>query len=131
MRGSRIAGALAGATLVACVLHAGCGDPSYVLEGRFYVAERDCLGTAASIDVVSGEEPAKTCAPTCLLQRAYDGGRAVYVTTTCGPFAFDFDVSGTDPRCAPALAAFDRDDTCKPGVGSSNPAPAPTDAGGD
>jgi hypothetical protein len=58
-----------------------------------------------------------------------DGTRTVYVSTMCAPYPFGFDTSGGDPRCATALAAFDRNDTCLADGGSS--APLPRDAGAD
>lgn len=121
------ASALGGA-VIACMLQAGCGDPQYLLTGRFYLDSRDCLGTPSTIDVASGDTPG-TCAPTCLVQKSYDGGRSVYVTDMCGPYPLDFDVSGADPRCALAIAAWKRNDTCQVDGGSS--APAPRDASAD
>ncbi len=127
MRRSRLVACAAGALTLACMLQAtSCGDPTYILEGRFYLASRDCLGTTSTIDVVSGEEPG-TCPPTCLVQKSYDGGRATYVTTMCGPYPFDLEASGADPTCAAAIAAFQRNDTCQTDGGST--APAPRDAG--
>jgi len=108
-----------------CMLHASaCGDASHVYQGRLYVEARDCLGTTSSVDVVEGDDPG-SCAPTCLLQRRPDGGRVLYVSTMCGPYPFDFDVSGADPKCPAALAAFGRNDTCLSDGGSSAPPPPP------
>jgi hypothetical protein len=109
-----------------------CGDPSHIFEGRPFVAERNCLGPTTSVDVVEGERPGD-CGPKCLEQSMSDGGRAIYVSTMCGPYPFRFDISGTTPECAAALAALERRDTCLSDGGSSYPVPpaSPTDAGGD
>lgn len=130
MRAPRLLVILAGAGALACSLHAtACREEgTYLLSGRFYLDARDCLGTASTIDVVSGDGP-NPCAPTCLVQKDYDGGTAVYVTSTCGPYALDLEASGTDPRCAKALAAFERNDTCQANGTSTNP--PKTDAGAD
>lgn len=117
----------AGALIAACVV-AACDDASRPFLGRFFLESRDCLGTVSSIDVVPGE--ASRCAPACLVQRTYDGGRPVYVTTECAPYPPDTDGTGVDPRCAAALDAFTRGDTCLPDGGSSRPRPpAERDAG--
>lgn len=129
LRLRRVAG-LAGAFAFACSLHAiACDDPgTYLLVGRFYLEKRDCLGTSSTIDAISGDGP-KPCPATCLVQKDYDGGTAVYVTATCGPYPPDLDPAGTDPRCAKALAAFERNDTCQPDGTSTRP--LPRDAGTD
>lgn len=108
---------------------AACDDPSRVLLGQLYVENRDCLGTPSSVDVVSGDERPGPCAPTCLVQRSYDAARPVYVTTSCGPFPGDADVSGSDPRCALALDALARRNTCFTDGGAAHP--RATDAGPD
>lgn len=115
---------------VACILHvAACeDDASHVFEGRLFIAERDCLGTPSVIDVVSGGEPSR-CAPACVVTASTDGAAAAYVSTTCPPYPPRSDASGSDPRCARALAAFARGDTCLADGGSTHPAPG--DAGAD
>lgn len=115
---------LAGAAL--CGVAWACGDTaSHVYEGRLYREDRGCLATKSSVDVVEGER-AGECAPTCLVQPLAGGGRAVYVATMCAPYPFMFDATGTHPSCAPALAAFARNDTCLADGDSS--APLPRDA---
>jgi hypothetical protein len=107
-----------------------CGETTHVFSGRLYRDERDCVATKSSIEVVEGDPTPETCAPTCLVQRTTpDGTRPVYVTTTCPPIPFGFDTDGADPRCAAALAAFARNDTCLVDGGST--APSPKDAGVD
>jgi hypothetical protein len=108
-------------------------DGSHVYIGRFYLEGRDCLGTTSSVDVVEGDVPGQ-CGPICLVQRRADAARSVYVATMCPPLpsAVEFDTSGTDPVCGPALEAFARNDTCATDGGSANPRPpppAPGDAG--
>jgi hypothetical protein len=125
--------ALAAAPLAAIAI--ACGVDSYVYTGRFYVEGRDCLATESSIEVVAGDPAPENCTPTCLVQQTTpDRETRVYVSTTCPPHPYGFDTSGADPRCARALAAFARSDTCLLDGGSSSPAPAPappSDAGGD
>ncbi len=120
---------LSALALAAAVLALACGENTHVYAGRLYVESRDCLGTTSSIEVVEGD-PAGTCTPRCLVQRTTpDGGRSVYVSTMCAPYPFGFDTDGADPRCASALAALGRNDTCLVDGGST--APAPRDAGAD
>ena len=123
---------LAGAAAI-CILHAqGCkNDGTHVFEGRLYVEARHCLGTTSSVDVISGDDPGQ-CAPICLRQTRSEGGHAIYVTTMCPPYPGpDYDTSGQDPLCAPALSALARGDTCLSDGGSTHPLPPPVDAGTD
>jgi len=114
---------------LAAIVHA-CGDPSHIYEGRQFDESRKCLLSKSSLDVVEGDRPAE-CEARCLIatQRAADGSRAVYVATMCAPYPFGFDAGGGDPSCAPALAATARKDSCLSDGGSTNPRPAPSDAG--
>src|SRR5688500_7545289 len=106
---------------------AACGDTTHVFSGRLYVDKRDCAATKSSIEVVEGDPAPETCAPACLVQRTTpDGTRPVYVSTMCPPVPFGFDTDGADPRCAAALAAVARNDTCLTDGGST--APLPRDA---
>jgi hypothetical protein len=116
--------------VLAALAFAACGETTHVFSGRLYVDDRDCVATKSSIEVVEGDPAAENCAPTCLVQRTTpDGRRPVYVTTMCPPIPFGFDSDGKDPRCAAALSAFTRNDTCLTDGGSS--APLPKDAGVD
>lgn len=109
---------------------AACGETTHVFSGRLYRDDRDCVATKSSIEVVEGDPAPETCAPTCLVQRTTpEGSRPVYVTTMCPPIPFGFDTDGADPRCAAALAAFARNDTCLADGGST--AALPKDAGVD
>lgn len=123
---------LAAAVACACILHlSACEDDgSHVYVGRFYLEARQCLGTTSSLDVVEGDVPGE-CSPKCIIQRRAEAARAVYVATMCPPYpkAMEFDLSGTDPVCAPALAALARNDTCATDGGSSHP--VPRDAGAE
>ena len=108
---------------------AGCGDDgTHIYEGRFYNEARDCLGTISTVDVVDGPAPSQYCPPVCLSQKQPDGGRVLYTSIMCAPYPFDFDSSGTDPKCAAALAAHARNDTCFSDGGSASPLPK-SDAG--
>ena len=131
-----------GLAAIACMLHVSAckDDGTHVFTGRFFVEGRDCLGTSAAIDVLSGDEPGD-CSAICLVQRRGEGGRAVYVSTMCPPYpppGIELDTAGTDPACPRALAALARGDTCLSDGGSTRPAPVPeagadasTDAAGD
>lgn len=131
----RIAAAvLAAGAAVACIMHiSACkNDGTHVYIGRFYLEARDCLGTTSSLDVIEGDVSGQ-CEPVCLVQRRAEAARSVYVATMCPPYpaAVEFDVSGTDPVCAPALAAFARNDTCATDGGSANPRPPPASDASD
>lgn len=120
--------AAAAAGLFVAQLPACKDDGTHVYIGRFYLESRGCLGTTSSLDVIEGDVPGE-CAPICLVQRRADAARTIYVATMCPPYpsAVEFDTSGTDPVCAPALAALARNDTCAIDGGSANP--LPPDAG--
>lgn len=114
-----------------CTLHtlAACSEAgTHIYEGRFYNEGRDCLGTISTVDVVDGPAPSQYCPVVCLSQKKADGGRTLYTSIMCAPYPFDFDTSGTDPKCAMALAAHTRNDTCLSDGGSSAPI-LPNDAG--
>jgi hypothetical protein len=106
-------------------------DGTHVYVGRFYLESRGCLGTTSSVDVIEGDLPGD-CDPVCLIQHRADSARSVYVATMCPPYPsrVEFDVSGTDPVCVPALAALARNDTCATDGGSAHPLPPP-DAAAD
>lgn len=114
----------------------GCGTSSHPYLARQVLEARDCLGPEETVDVVEGSALDRACEATCVVgQRPLedDGGRRVFVSTTCPPAPFGFDVSGSDPRCAAALAAHARGDRCLSDGGSTAPAPeaGPDDAGLD
>ena len=93
-----------------------CSDPvSHLYLGRFYAADRKCLGTTSSVDVVEGAETG-TCSPVCLIKDTN-----VYVGVSCPPLPPGYDASGTSPVCSEALAAASRDDTCLADGGSTHP----------
>lgn len=128
----RASALLATAVACACILQASAcdDDGSHVYIGRFYLEGRDCLGTTSALDAVEGDAPGE-CSPRCFIQLRSEAARAVYVATMCAPYpaAVEFDLSGTDPVCAPALAALARNDTCATDGGSANP--VPRDAGAE
>lgn len=97
-----------------------CDDPaSHLYQGRFYLRDRKCLGTAASVDVVEGGDTG-TCPPVCLVKQGIDQN-TLYVGLSCPPYPPNYDAGGTDPACAEALAAQSRDDTCLADGGSTHP----------
>lgn len=111
---------------------AACDDQvgTYVYRGRKYDPEKQCLEAIRSLDVIDSKTEPALCAPVCLVQTAYDGGRAVYVSSTCPPYPFGFDTTGKDPMCVPALTAADRVGGCLPAPpdGGRDGAPEPVDA---
>lgn len=115
--------ALAVVVPIACIIHVpACKDDgTHVYIGQFYNEPRHCLGTTSAVDVVTGDDPGQ-CAAICIHQNRSDGGHAIYVATMCPPYPGpDFDTSGTDPLCMPALAALARGDVCSSDGGSSHP----------
>lgn len=129
----------AGAGLVALV---ACENQSgtYVYRGRKYNPETKCLEAPRALDVIEVEQLPALCVDTCLTQKDYDGGLAVYVSQTCPPYPPGFDVSGREPLCVPALEAASRATGCLPpppdgGPDATDDARSPDadapDAGGD
>lgn len=111
------------------LLLAACDSGSvYLYKGDLYDPQHDCL-SPTGMDVMEGTDPGSGCGAKCLA--ANDGGLPVYVTTMCGPAPFVADVSGSNPACSRALAAFQRGDLCLDGGGSTNPLDASADAGAD
>jgi hypothetical protein len=116
---------------LAVAISVACGSASsHIFLGRPYDDQRQCLGDTAGVDVVSGPDPGLGCAATCLIGKL-DETSTVYVSTACAPFPMFFDTSGTDPRCAGALAASARSDICNADGGSSNPIEAGSDSSSD
>lgn len=106
-----------------------CGDPSHIFQGNAYIDGRDCLGTTASVDVVTGDDPG-FCDVRCLAQPEDDGGRQIYISTMCPPDPVFYDASGSDPACPKAIAALYRNDICNvDGITSSDPIEAGPDTG--
>ncbi len=108
------------------------GARSHVFPAQRYVAERRCLLSAASIDVVDGKDTGGGCALKCLVAPPEeDAGRAVYVSTQCPPYPPLFDTTGTSTTCREAIGAADRDDLCLPDGGSTHPPVDTADAAAD
>ncbi len=113
--GIAVAAALVGAFAAS---FAACGgDPIYVYQGQRFDPARGCLERPTSLDVVEGPTAPKECPAVCLVQRERSGARTTYVAFTCAPYPPDFDSSGLDPSCVPALAAASRRDGCLPEAG--------------
>ena len=125
----RIAFTAPSALLVLALVACNGDERAHVFAGRLYEADRACLESVTSIDVVDGPLPSAPCAPACFVAPITDAGAAAYVSTMCAPFPPSFDTSGTDPRCAPALAAYAQNVTCLPdgGVANAFPRDASTD----
>lgn len=100
----------------------GCGDTSHIFVAREYDEVRGCLGLNRSVDVVVGDLP-PSCPAVCLTEDNEDGGegRRVWTSTMCEPYPWNFDASSSDPACAAALAATERNDTCLDDGGSTRP----------
>ncbi|MBK8213814.1 MAG: hypothetical protein IPK71_08690 [Myxococcales bacterium] len=115
----------AGAGLVALV---ACENQSgtYVYRGRKYDPGTKCLEAPRALDVIEVEQLPALCVDTCLTQKDYDGGLAVYVSQTCPPYPPGFDVSGKEPLCVPALEAAKNASGCIPPPPDGGP-----DASGD
>ncbi len=116
--------------LAATLAIAACSEStSYIFAGRLYEPGRGCVDTTTAIDVLDGTQ-AGVCTRACLLGPPdLDSGMpALYVSTMCPPYPRGFDAVTTPPDCAPALAAYDRNDTCQGDGGSLHP---PVDAGTD
>jgi len=87
---------------------------TYVYRGRKYDPTKQCLEAVRSLDVVEATSEPALCVPVCLVQTSYDGGTGVYVSGTCPPYPYGFDMSGKDPLCVPALRAADQVSGCLP-----------------
>jgi hypothetical protein len=123
--GERLAAILA-LTLAAC----SSEERSHIYAGRLYEADRACLDSVTSIDVVDGPLPETPCAPLCVVAPVTDAAQpAVYISTMCAPFPPAFDTSGTDSRCARALATYTQNATCLAdgGIANAFPPDASTD----
>ncbi|HSQ62835.1 MAG TPA: hypothetical protein VLM85_06455 [Polyangiaceae bacterium] len=120
------------ALLASWLVLAACDSGSfYAYVARIYDLQRDCLSDVQAVDIGNGPDPGLGCAPKCLVASDQDGGVVVYATTMCGPVPYGVDSTGTDPRCAKALAAVQRSDICLADGGSTDPAEAGTDAAPD
>jgi len=109
---------------------AACTDtPTHIFYGQAYEPALDCLDSVTVVDTISGADTGQSCPLVCIAAPpAFEAGVTVYVSTTCAPYPPLFDVSGTDPQCAPALAAARRQSTCLSDGGVSSPL---VDAGAD
>jgi hypothetical protein len=105
-------GLLAFGGLIAAVACDQTGTAVY--RGRRYDPDKRCLEATRALDVVEAKGPPDLCLPICLVQTAYDGGIGVYVSSTCPPYPYGFDLSGKEPLCAPALRAADQVSGCLP-----------------
>ncbi len=107
-RGARIAiGAALLGGLVTTLVAACDTINNHLLEGQQYSAAGACLAAPTVIDDLPGGDPGSGCTPACLKVSVYEGGTAVFITTTCPPYA-----GYTSP--APELpdAAHDAADPC-------------------
>jgi hypothetical protein len=99
---------------LALLLCASCKDTiSHIYAGRRYDPVGHCVDLTSSIDVVDGNDPGATCAPTCLLSPPTKTGETtVYVSRECPPYPPLFDTSGQSPTCADALRAYEAPIAC-------------------
>lgn len=100
-------------------------DPAHAFFAQAYEPGRDCLDTVTALDTIDGEDTGQDCPPLCIVSEpgAADAGVTVYVSTTCEPYPPFFDVSQTNPLCAPALLAAKNQSTCFPDGGRSSNVP--------
>jgi hypothetical protein len=132
--GGELARAIAIGSLAVLVANACSAASSHPYAARRFDPARGCIDRTTTIDVVEGP-PAPDCRAVCLAGGALDGGPGLFVSLMCAPYPPAFDASGKDPRCAAAIAALDRGDTCLADGGTSNPpdagAPPAKGAGAD
>jgi len=116
-------------SVLVLLLACDASGAAYLYSGNLWEPPRGCIDPTSIIDVAEGTDPGAGCAAKCLA--ASDGGLPVYVTTMCGSPPIVANVSGSNPACAPALAAFARGDFCLDGGGSANPLDAQNDVSSD
>lgn len=111
-------------------LFPACDDPrSHVYSARKYDERLGCIGFTEAIEVIDGPDVSRDCAPTCVVVgRLRDGASTLFVSTTCPPHPAGEPEARTDPRCAPALEAFQRGNLCLPDGGSAASPDAAADA---
>lgn len=113
------AGVAAGLVAAFAAAFAACGgDPIYTYQGQRFDPAKGCLDRPTALDVVEGPTEPRECPAVCLVQTPASGARTAYVAFTCAPYPPEFDATGTDPLCAPALAAAARRDGCLPEGGA-------------
>ncbi|HRG95251.1 MAG TPA: hypothetical protein PLR99_03310 [Polyangiaceae bacterium] len=118
------AGVAAGLVAAFAASFAACGgDPIYTYQGQRFDPAKGCLDRPTALDVVEGPTEPRECPAVCLVQTPASGARTAYVAFTCAPYPPEFDATGTDPLCAPALAAAARRDGCLPEGGAPDAAP--------
>ena len=115
--------ALAGAVMCLGLAWACDGYDSHIYSGEAFETGPNCLDQPSSVDVVDGVTPTNPCTPLCLILPTYDGegGTQAFVSSMCPPLPPAADTTQLDPRCPPALEAYNRDDFCLDGGGSTNP----------
>jgi hypothetical protein len=102
---SVVAGAAFGVHAVGCDSDA----QSHVYVASLYEADSNCLEPSTSLGFIDTPNGDLDCAPTCIVfppSPAIGGNERVYVSSMCGPYPTNADVSGTDPGCPAALAAW-------------------------
>ena len=98
---------------------------SHVYVASLYETANDCLDPSTSLGYIDTPNGDLDCAPTCIVfppAPTVGGMERIYVSSMCGPYPANADISGTDPGCAAALAAW-----ASGGPGSCNA--GPTDGG--
>jgi hypothetical protein len=113
---------------------AACDDTgSYPFRARPLDDPRGCLGPAAVLDILSGNDPGLGCSPRCFVASQPDdsGALTAYGTTQCGPSPGGYDGQETDVRCAIVKSAMDRTDLCTDDGGQTAPPDASDGAAAD
>jgi len=99
---------LATFALVGVLVALACGgSDSYIYPARQFDRARGCVNRIASLGVVDGTNPGSLCSVVCLVSTRTDGGPPdLWISSECEPYPAFFDISGTDPDCARAIAIY-------------------------
>lgn len=125
---------------VAVIVAFACGyacdssPESHVYVAALYYPATDCFGPSESLAYIDTPDGDLDCAPTCIVLHTPSNGGPdeVYVSTMCGPYPQNYDISQTDTECAAALAAWPAEQTALANGSNSCASPsASEDAGED
>ena len=95
-------------------LLAACSEDvvGHIFRGRKYHEDEACLEKPGAVDIVSGNDPGEGCPVGCLVRNERDGGRSVYLATTCPPYPPDFARSDETEVCKAASRALAKNVAC-------------------
>lgn len=89
----------------------------HIFRGRKYDVDNGCLAVPTAVDVVEGADPGEGCPLGCLLRTEEDGGKSVYIATTCPPYPPDFARADETPICQDARLAATQKYFCSTDAG--------------